>query len=174
MARPRANVRKAEFLEKLADIAGVVVDAEALGDDPLEIDPSPAHHAVDFPLRHRLDDPGELGQLIRQEARLRTARPIVEEGFWSRIVEAMNPVAQGLAIHSADLGGLAAVHSVPNRSQRQKPSALTRVLRPPGQSPKLLSRIIFPQFHRCWHARILQPITSQKIRALGIPNESAG
>src|SRR5208282_3962285 len=105
---------------------------------------------------------------------LRTARPIVEEGFWSRIVEAMNPVAQGLAIHSADLGGLAAVHSVPNRSQRQKPSALTRVLRPPGQSPKLLSRIIFPQFHRCWHARILQPITSQKIRALGIPNESAG
>ena len=56
---------KAEFLEKLADVAGVVVDAEALGDDPLEIDPPPAHEAVDFPIRTCLDDPGELGQLIR-------------------------------------------------------------------------------------------------------------
>src|SRR5271165_4943182 len=124
MARPRANVRKAEFLEKLADIAGVVVDAEALGDDPLEIDPSPAHHAVDFPIRTRLDDPGELGQLIGRQPRLGTARPIVEEAIGSCYVEAMNPVAQGLAIHSCDLSRLAAVHSVPNRSQRQKPSAL--------------------------------------------------
>jgi len=148
VARTRAHVGKAEFLEKLADIAGVVVDAEALGDDPLEIDPAPAHDAVDFPVRTRLDDSGELFQLIGQEARLRTARPIVEEAFWSRCVETMNPVAQGLAIHSADLGGLAAVHSVPNRSQRQKPSALTRVLRPPGQSPKLIGRVVFPQFHR--------------------------
>ncbi len=32
-------MEKAEFLEKLADVAGVVVDAEALGDDLLEIDP---------------------------------------------------------------------------------------------------------------------------------------
>src|SRR5271157_1699422 len=39
VARPRAHVRKAELLENLADIAGVVVDAEPLGDDPLEIDP---------------------------------------------------------------------------------------------------------------------------------------
>ena len=81
MARPRANVGKAEFLEKLADIARVIVDAEALGDDPLEIDPAPPHNAVDFPIRTRLDDPGELGQLIRRQARLRTARPIVEEAF---------------------------------------------------------------------------------------------
>ena len=33
MARPGAHVGKAELLEKLADIALVIVDAEALGDD---------------------------------------------------------------------------------------------------------------------------------------------
>ena len=125
MARPRADVGKAKFLQKLADVALVIVDAEALGDDPLEIDPAPPNNAVDFPIRTRLDDPSELGQLIGRQPRLGTARPIVEEAIGPCYVEAMNPVAQGLAIHAPDLGRLAAVHSVPNRSQRQKPSALT-------------------------------------------------
>ena len=49
MARPGAHVGKAELLEQLADIALVIVDAEALGDDALKINPPPAHDAVDFP-----------------------------------------------------------------------------------------------------------------------------
>ena len=60
MARPRADVRKAELLEKLSDVAFVIVDAEALGDDALEVDPPPAHDAVDFSVGTGLDDRGEL------------------------------------------------------------------------------------------------------------------
>ena len=66
VARPRADVGKAELLEKLPDIARVIVDADPLGDDTLEIDPAPAHDAVDFPVRTRLADHGELSQLIRR------------------------------------------------------------------------------------------------------------
>jgi hypothetical protein len=53
VARPGAHLGKAKLLEKLADIARVIVDAEALGDDPLEIDPAVPHNAVDFPVRTR-------------------------------------------------------------------------------------------------------------------------
>src|SRR5580700_5940029 len=56
VARPRAHVGKAELLEKLADVALMIVDAEALDDDALEIDPAPAHDAVDSPVRTCLDD----------------------------------------------------------------------------------------------------------------------
>src|ERR1700730_14695438 len=66
-------------------------------------------------------------------------------------VKPVNPVAQGLAIHAADLGRLAAIHSIANRRKRQKPPALIDVLGPPGNRPKLLSRIVVSQFHRCGH-----------------------
>jgi hypothetical protein len=36
----------------------------------------------------------------------------------------MDPVAQRLAVHSADLRRRASVHAIPDRSQRQKPPAL--------------------------------------------------
>ena len=65
MARPRADVGEAELLQKLSDVALVIVDAEPLGDDALEVDPSPAHDAVLLAIRPGLDDRGELGQLLR-------------------------------------------------------------------------------------------------------------
>jgi hypothetical protein len=73
-------VRKAtSLLEKLADIERVTVDAEPLGDDPPEVHPPTAHDAVDFPVRTRLDDRGQLGQLTGRKTRRRTTRPIVNE-----------------------------------------------------------------------------------------------
>jgi hypothetical protein len=46
------------------DIALVEVDAEPLGDDPLEIDTPPAHDAVSLALRASLGDPRKLGHLL--------------------------------------------------------------------------------------------------------------
>jgi hypothetical protein len=63
----------------------------------------------------------------------------------------MDPVAQGLAVHSADLRRRAAVHSVPDSSKREKPTALVDVFDPARQRSKRLRRIVFPQSHRCWH-----------------------
>jgi hypothetical protein len=41
MARARAHVRKAQLLEKRPDIALMIIDAETLVDDALEIDAPP-------------------------------------------------------------------------------------------------------------------------------------
>ena len=54
----------------------------------------------------------------------------------------MDPVTDGLAAHAPELRGPAAIHSIPHHSQRQKPPALVDVLRPPGQRPKLLGRLV--------------------------------
>ena len=61
---PRADVREAELLEKLSDIARMKLDAEPLGDDALEIDPPPAHDAIFLTIRASLDDLRELGPLL--------------------------------------------------------------------------------------------------------------
>ena len=50
MTRPGADMREAELLQKLSDIARMKVDAEPLGDDVLEVDTPPAHNAVLFPI----------------------------------------------------------------------------------------------------------------------------
>jgi hypothetical protein len=125
----------------------VECDAEPLGDDALEVDPPPTHDAVLLTIRTGLDQGGELGQLRRRQTRLGTLRPVVDEALGPRDVEPMDPVAQRLAIHPADLGRRSAIHPVPHRSQRQKPAALIDVLRPPGQRPQLLRRIVLAQFH---------------------------
>ena len=116
MTGPRTDVGEAKLLEELSDIAGMKVDAEPLGDDPLEIDPSPAHDAILFTIRPDLDDLRNLGQLLRRQARLGTRRPIVDEAPRPGGVEAMHPVAQRLAVHAADLGCSFSVHPVPDRT----------------------------------------------------------
>ena len=60
MTGPRADMREAELVQKFADIARMEVDAEPLGDDPLEIDPPPAHNAIPLAIRASLDDLREL------------------------------------------------------------------------------------------------------------------
>ena len=65
MTGPHADVREAELLQKLSDIARMKVDAEPLGDDALEIDPSPADNAVLLTIGAGLDDPGEFSPLAR-------------------------------------------------------------------------------------------------------------
>jgi len=54
-------VGEAEFLQQLPDIARMKVDAEPLGDDALEVDPTPAHDAVLLTIRARLDDLRDAG-----------------------------------------------------------------------------------------------------------------
>src|SRR6202042_2702310 len=113
MTGPRTDVGEAEFLEKLSDIARMKVDAEPLGDDALEVEPTPAHDPVLLAIRTRLDDLRELSQLLRRKARLGTLRPVVDEAFRSRRVEAMDPVTQRLAVHPADLRRRAPVYALP-------------------------------------------------------------
>ena len=124
------------------------VDAEPFGNDTLEIDAPPPDDAIFLTVRPGLHDLRKLSQLFRRKARLGTFRRVVDEALRPRSVEAMNPVAQRLAIHAADLRRRAPVHSISNRSQRQKTTALADVLRPASERAKLVRRIVFSQSHR--------------------------
>jgi hypothetical protein len=141
-------MREAELLEQFSNIALVELDAEPLGDDPLEVDPPPAHDAVDLAIRTRLDDLRELSQLIRRKASLGTLRPVVNEALRTRRVEAMDPVMQRSGGPCPDRRRCAAIHSIPDRSQRKKPPALVDALRLSGQRPKLLGRIVLSHVTR--------------------------
>src|SRR3974390_588069 len=105
------------------------LDAEPFGDDAFEVDPTPAHDAVLLTIRAGFDDLRELSQLLRRKPRLGTFRPVVDEALGTPRIEAMDPVTQGLAVHASDLRRSAPIHSIPDRSQRQKPPALVDVLR---------------------------------------------
>src|SRR5271165_3162666 len=99
MTGRRADVGEAESLQKLADTARMKVDAEPLGDDAFEVDPTPAYDAVLLTIRTGFDDLRQLSQLLRRKARLGTLAPVVDQALRTRRVEAMNPVAQRLAVH---------------------------------------------------------------------------
>jgi hypothetical protein len=148
MTRPGAHVREAKLLQELSDIARMKVDAEPFGDDTLEIDAPPPDDAIFLPVRAGLNDLRKLSQLFFRQARLGTFRPVVDEAVRTRSVEAMNPVAQRLAIHAADLRCGASAHPVLDPSQGQKPPAPADVLRSASQRAKLFRRIILSQSHR--------------------------
>ena len=103
------------------------------------------------PVRPRLDDLGESGQLLGRKPRRRALRTNVHQPIRAFGVEAVNPVTQRLPIHSANPRRIFAVHAVQNRSQRQKTATSIGVLRTGGKSPKLHGRIVRPDLHRCGH-----------------------
>jgi hypothetical protein len=121
--RACAHVRETEFPQKLSDKALVIVDVEAQRNHALQVDASAAHHPVGH-FWASFNDRGQFRQLIRRQPRLRLACPIVRKTVRAALVEPVHPVAQGLAIHAADPGRLAAIHAVANRRQRQKTATL--------------------------------------------------
>ena len=118
MTRPGADVREAKLLQELSDIARMKVDAEPFGDHALEIDAPSADDAIFLTVRPSLHDLRELSQLFRRQARLGTFRAGVDEALWPQSVEAMNPVAQRLAIHAPYLRRPRPVHSISDRRRR--------------------------------------------------------
>ena len=81
MTRPGADMREAELLQKLSDIARMKVDAEPFGDDALEIDAPPADDAIFLMVRAGLNDLRKLSQLFLRQAWHRTFRPVVDEAL---------------------------------------------------------------------------------------------
>ena len=62
MTGPRTDVGRSRASQQLSDIAGMKVDAEPLGDDALEVEPTPAHrprpsHDSDPPRRSARTEP---------------------------------------------------------------------------------------------------------------------
>src|SRR3954468_18194426 len=173
MARAGADVRKADPVQDLAHGALVVDDTEALSDEVLQVDPAPTHDPVHGPIRSGLDEAGEFSLLLGAEAGRVALGPNVLQPLGSVLVEAMDPVSQGLAIHAADAGGLCPVHPVQDRGEGQQASALVGVLRYGRKPAKLTGRKIRPHCHGCWHGadppRTMEADQTQS----GNPRESA-
>ncbi len=108
--------------------------AEAILDHRLQVDPAPAHEARLLPIRAPLDDYGQLGLLFDRQLRGRPFRLAVEQAFGALGIEAVNPIAQGLTVHAADLGRLGPASTLGHRRKCQKPPALPGVPAPPRQA----------------------------------------
>ncbi len=94
------------------------------------------------PVRAGLDEMRELGTLLSRKTRRRTLRPAVQKTLGTMLVEAVDPVAKRLPVHTADPGRFRPVQAVQNRSQREQPTALARVPRRRREPPQLGCRII--------------------------------
>src|SRR5450432_2473310 len=79
MPGPGADVREAERLEQLADVALVIFNAEALGDGGLKVDPPPAHDSIDLRIGAGLDDRRQFGQLRLAQPGLAAAAMQIEK-----------------------------------------------------------------------------------------------
>jgi hypothetical protein len=77
-------------------------------------------------------------------------------------IEPQRPVPNRLQTDAANPGGITASAAIVNLRQRQKPTRLPGVPRPPREPPQILSREIIPKHYRrrhripqCqWHERI--------------------
>jgi hypothetical protein len=76
----------------------------------------------------------------------------VDQTFSTLFIEAMNPIAQRLAVHATDARRLRAAHSVVNRSQGQEAPRLVGVLRRSGQTAQLIRLKISPKTNCSAHS----------------------
>jgi hypothetical protein len=89
--------------------------------------------------------------LLHRQLRPTTYRFDINEPSRALFIEAMRPVPQRLAIHAANLGRRCPIHPSVDRSQRQQPSSLIRVLRLPSQAAKIRRCKIIPKTNCCAH-----------------------
>jgi hypothetical protein len=117
MSWARTDVGEAKFLEERTDISLAIVNAEALLDDPLEIDPPPANDAILLAVGSCLDDSSQFRKLISTQPWLNATCMDVAQTIRPLIIKTMTPVAKGLAIHPTYAGGVRPVHAIQHGGQ---------------------------------------------------------
>jgi hypothetical protein len=93
MTRSHTHVGEAELVQQLPDIARVIINAEAVLDGFLQVDPPPANDAIDGTIRALLHKRGEFGLLLMRQPGRWSRRPLVHKTIGAGRVEPMHPVA---------------------------------------------------------------------------------
>src|SRR5215218_8443455 len=88
VTRAGADVGEAELVQDLAHRALVVGDAEALGDEVLQVDSAPAHDPMHRPIRAGLDEARQVCLLIGRQARWAACPPPILKPVRPAVVEA--------------------------------------------------------------------------------------
>jgi hypothetical protein len=145
MTRTRTHVGEAELFQDRSDIALVKVNTEPFLDDGLQINTPPANNAIYLMIRSSLDDGSQFGSLFARQPGLDTSGMAVQKSFGAKLIEAMDPVTQGLPVHAANTCGIGPVHAINNRRKRQQTPALVAVLCAFGEMPKMGGAIVCPQ-----------------------------
>src|SRR4029078_6228840 len=130
MARPGAEVREAELLERAPQAHLRQIETEALSENTLQVDAAPAYAPILLRVGAGLDKLLQCFFLLVGELRRPPGRLDVHQTLRPGLVEAVRPVPQPLPVHAADPRRLGAVHPVANRRQRQQPSRLRRIPHP--------------------------------------------
>ena len=68
MSWARTDVGEAKLLQKRADVSLAIVNAEALLDDPLKVDPPPANDAILLAVGPSLHNSSQFRQLLRAQS----------------------------------------------------------------------------------------------------------
>jgi hypothetical protein len=98
-------------------------------------------------------------QLFGQQARP-TGASTIAQAFNTRFVEAVNPVPQGLPIHSADAGGLLTADAIEYCRQRQEPTGNPTVPLQASLTSQVVRRNVLP--NRNSHHLVPPQITALK------------
>jgi len=170
--RAAADVGERKPPEQVGDGALAVDHAKALFDCPPQVDPPPAHDAVDRRIGACLDDLGQLAHLnLRQPPRTAGART-VRQAIRPRRIEAVRPIPERLAVHAADLCGVRPAHAVIDGRQRQKPTDLAGIPAALGQFAEPDGIIVVSKLNTRWHGESPSPPLNQIGRRKEIPRES--
>ena len=122
MDRPGLQPGKAHPAQHSVHAALTVVSAEMTPGQLADMRQAILDHTIALDLRTVGDQSCQLReQLFGQQARP-TRSGTVAQAFHTRFVEAVNPVPQGLPIHSADAGRLLTADAIEHCRQCQKPA----------------------------------------------------
>ncbi len=163
MARPRREASEAETTQHVADAALGKMDPEPCLDHPRQVHTTPAHDNMFGDSRTCAHHRRDLALPRRCQVPLAAGRHAAGQPSQAKVVVAMYPIAQRLAIHTAELGGFCP--GVPLQDQRQRKHAPggIRIAR-----PRCCATQIRPiQIHTRDRYRHLSPriVENQRIRS---------
>ena len=127
-----------------ADAALGQMYAEAGLDHLRQVDPAPADHAVLGQIGTGADQRRQLGLMIRRQAGLGARWLAVRQPGQALLVEAMDPVAQGLTVHAAGLRRLGTAATLHHQSERQHAPGRGRILGARGRLTKACRVVVCP------------------------------
>ena len=147
MAGTRADVRKADRLEQLADRALVIAHAKrslitrCRSIRRQRTTPSTARSGP-------VSTSSAMSVAVRRRGAARVLRPNVGEPIGTMLIEPVHPIPQRLPVHAADPGRLGAIHPVNNCSQLKQATTLTCPLGSSSQPPQFGRRKVLTKLHR--------------------------
>jgi hypothetical protein len=115
----------------------VQVDVKARLDQRLQVDPSPTHNTVPFQVWPLFDHALQRRHLLRRQPRLRPGMGAVVQTGEALGVVAMNPIAQGLSIHTGMLRRLGTRMPFQHECQGKHPPGGCRIAAALGLPPQL-------------------------------------